>query len=456
MTGSAVLYPDLTAQYPEAVSASGSVIHDADGKDYIDGCAGALVVNVGHGRAEIVDAMVEQAGRLTFAYRTQFTTDPTERLARRLADLAPGDLDHVFFTNSGSEAVEAALRLALQYWQERGRPEKSIFISRDGSYHGATLGAVALSGHPARRKTVEPILPVWPRAAAANCHACPFGRLPSNCQLQCARSVEEEIVQAGSDRVAAVVIEPVVGASGGAVPAPAGYLAEVERICREYDVLLIADETITGLGRTGEWFGCDEAEVTPDLMVLGKGLSAGYVPLGALLLSSRIHQVLEAGSARFPLGHTFAANPLATAVGDAVVRYTVEHDLPERARTVGANLRRRLGEVLAARPQVSADLRGRGLLLGIEFTRLGGLPSPGGVRAPDLVAAAMRAGLVLYPAGTGPVQYTVLVAPPLTITEAEVDALVDRFAAALDDVLGINGSDCNTVRRPQPPTKRKS
>lgn len=435
----AVLYPDLTAAYPVAVSASESTIRDDQGRDYLDGCSGALVVNLGHGRREVLDAMHRQSESLTFTYRTQFTSAPAERLARRLTELAPGSLDHAFFTNSGSEAVEAAIRLALQYWQERGRPGKQLMISRDGSYHGATLGAVALSGHPARRRTVEAVLPSWPRAAAANCHDCPFGRRPSTCALECAASVEEEIVRAGADRVAAVVIEPVVGASGGAVPAPPGYLHAVAEICRTHDVLLVADETITGLGRTGRWFACDEAGIEPDLMVLGKGLSAGYVPLGALLVSEEVHRCLREGSARFTLGHTYAANPLAMAVGEAVVDYTVRHRLPERAARIGTHLFRRLGSLLAAHPHLDTDLRGAGLLIGVEFAA----PEPGGsgveVRADLLVAAALRRGLVLYPAGTGTVQRTVLVAPPLTISESDVEVLLRRFALALQDVIAPDG-----------------
>jgi adenosylmethionine-8-amino-7-oxononanoate aminotransferase len=426
-----LLYPRLGEEYPVAVRAEGSYVHDAAGNSYLDGCSGAIVVNLGHGVPEIAEAIRAQVGELTFVTRLQFTNEPAERLAAELALLAPGELEHVFFTNSGSEAIEAALRLALQYWQERGHAARTVVIGRDGSYHGATLGAIGLSGHPARRRPVRAVLPDWPRAAAANCRACPFGLEPSACGLECARSIEEAILDTGAERVAAVVLEPVVGASGGAVPSPPGYLREVARICRRHDVLLIADEVITGLGRTGYWFGCDEEDIEPDLLVLGKGLSAGYAPLGAVLLTGRIHEAIRAGSGQFVLGHTYAANPLSAAVGLAVLRYTRERDLPARARALGPVLADGLREVLRERG-VDAEVRGRGLLLAVDFARPG---RPPGITAADVVREARNAGLLLYPAGVTPVPQVVVVAPPLTITPADLDHLVARFSTALDAVL---------------------
>ncbi|GAA5084418.1 aspartate aminotransferase family protein [Thermocatellispora tengchongensis] len=425
-----MLYPELGREYPVAVRAKGSYVYDAEGKSYLDGCSGAIVVNIGHGVPEIAEAIRAQVEKITFVTRLQFTNPQAERLAAELTALAPGDLGHVFFTNSGSEAIEAAMRLAFQYWQETGRPERTVMISRDGSYHGATLGAIGLSGHPNRRHTVRAVLPAWPRAAAANCYSCPFGLTRSTCGLDCARSIEDAILAAGPERVAAVVIEPVVGASGGAVPPPPGYLREVAAICRRHDVLLIADEVITGLGRTGHWFGCDEEGIVPDLLVLGKGLSAGYAPLGAVLLRDRVHDAIGAGSGQFSLGHTYAANPLSAAVGLAVLRYVREHDLPARARELGPRLAAGLRRVLRARG-IQADVRGRGLLLAVDFSRPGEEP---GITAAEVVRAARDAGLLLYPAGVTPVPQAVMVAPPLTITVAELDRLVDLFATALDTV----------------------
>jgi adenosylmethionine-8-amino-7-oxononanoate aminotransferase len=443
-----LLYPMIGHDYPVAVRAKGSYVYDSTGKCYFDGCSGAIVMNIGHGVDEVTAAIRAQLDDITYVTRLQFTNPWAEQLATELVALAPGELDHAFFTNSGSEAIEAAVRLALQYWQELGQPQRTVLVSRDASYHGATLAAIGLSGHPARRRPVRSMLPDWPRASAANCYSCPFGKTRSSCALDCASSIEEAILQAGPDRVAAVVIEPVVGASGGAVPSPAGYLRAVERICRKYDVLLIADEVITGLGRTGRWFGCDEEGVQPDLLVLGKGVSGGYAPLGAVLLTSRLYAAIRNGSAQFPLGHTYAANPLSTATGLAVLRYVREQNLPERARTLGPALAGRLRELLDQRG-IAADVRGRGLLLAVDFSPPGqpgpdGEPGPPGVSgqpgqppgitAGAMVAAARQAGLLLYPAGVTPVPRVVVVAPPLTSTPAELDHLVDLFATALDSL----------------------
>jgi len=443
--GTHLLYPQLDREYPIAVRAEGSYVYDSAGNAYLDACSGAIVANLGHGVPEIADAIRAQLDRITFVTRLQFTNPWSEELATELAELAPGDLDHVFFTNSGSEAIEAAVRLALQYWQEVGQPDRTVFVSRDGSYHGATLGAIGLSGHPARRRPVESVLPDWPKATSANCHACPFGKTRTTCDLDCARSVEEAILGAGQHRVAAVVVEPVVGASGGAVPAPRGYLREVERICRKYDVLLVADEVISGLGRTGHWFGCDEDGVQPDLLVLGKGISAGYTPLGAVLLTGRMHEAIRKGTGQFLLGHTYAGNPLSTAIGLAVLRYVRKHDLPARAREYGELLVAALRETLASRG-VAADVRGRGLLLAVDFSHPGRPPSR---MAVELVTAARDAGLLLYPAGVDAVPQVVMIAPPLTVTRTDLDRLVELFAAALDTVLARPGTRTAQLEGPR-------
>ncbi|MFD6566536.1 aspartate aminotransferase family protein [Micromonospora profundi] len=434
---SRVLPPDLRTAYPRATRAAGCYLYDDQGREYLDGCSSAIVVNVGHGNPEILDAIRAQLETITYCYRTQFANEPAERLAAELVRLAPGDLSHVQFTNSGSEGTEAAIRLALQYWQEVGRPGRRLVVSRDVSYHGATLGALAVSGHESRRRPLAALLPDMPRAPRADCNRCPFGLTRDTCALDCASAVERTILAAGPENVAAFIVEPVVGAAGGAVPAPPGYLTAVAEICRRHDVLLIADEVMTGLGRTGRWFGVDVESVAPDLLVLGKGMSAGYLPIGAVLVNARIHAAIHDGSGTSALGHTYSANPLAAASAAAVVDFLVRHDVPARAARAGDRLRRGLTAALAARGVV-ADVRGAGLLLGVDFTARHPGQDPG-VTAAAMAAAAFEERLLLYPAGTDAVPRAVIVAPPLTITDAELDQLVDRFAAALDRV--VPGAD---------------
>lgn len=441
--GSSMLYPDVHAEYPFAVRARGSYIYDAEGRAYLDGCSSAIVVNVGHGNLAVLGAMKQQLSRLTFCYRSQFTNEPAEELARTLVRLAPGDLSHVQYTNSGSEAVEGAIRLALQYWQEVGEPAKRLIVSRDVSYHGATLGGLAVSGHDARRRHLLPILPEMPRAAAAHCHRCPFGLSQAGCSLECATDLERTIARVGAENIAAFIFEPVVGAAGGAVPAPPGYMRRVAEICARHQILLIADEVITGLGRTGSWFGSEAEGIAPDLLTLGKGMSAGYIPVGAVLASTAIWQAIRAGSGAAVVGHTYSGYPLAAATALAVIKYIDQRGLVDRALTLGTELAAGLREMLAERG-IAADVRGRGLLIGVDFAPPAADPSPSLdslITAKMVVTAAFRHGLILYPAGVEPTPRAVVVAPPLTITRQEISRLLAAFGAALDELAPRSSAD---------------
>ncbi len=434
--GSSVLYPDVHADYPFAVRARGSYIYDAEGRAYLDACSSAIVVNVGHGNLAVLGAMKQQLSKLTFCYRSQFTNGPAEELARTLVRLAPGDLSHVQYTNSGSEAVEGAIRLALQYWQEVGEPTKRLIVSRDVSYHGATLGGLTVSGHDARRRHLLPILPRMPRVAAAHCHRCPFGLAQPDCSLECATDLEQTIARVGAENIAAFIFEPVVGASGGAVPAPPGYLRRIAEICARHQILMIADEVITGLGRTGSWFGCEAEGIAPDLLAMGKGMSAGYVPVGAVLASTAIWEAIRAGSGAAAVGHTYSGYPLAAATALAVIKYIDQRGLVDRALTLGAALASGLRTMLAERG-IAADVRGRGLLIGVDFAPRASDPSPDSdslITAKMVVAAAFRHGLILYPAGVEPTPRAVVVAPPLTITRQEINRLLAAFGSALDEL----------------------
>lgn len=418
---------------PRVVRASGLYLWDDAGRRYLDGSSGAVTATIGHGVPEVVEAIGKQAQTVAFAYRSQFTSAPAQALADRLASSVPGNLRWVFLVNSGSEAVETALRLAVQSWHEAGRPEKNRIVSRQASYHGITLGALGVSGFPARRARFESLLRGHPEVAVPTCrtHA-----LRDACDVGCGRELADDLQAVldrhGSEHVAAFVAEPIVGAAAGALVPPPGYYERIREICDAADVLFVADEVMTGVGRTGMWWGLEHwAGVTPDILVAGKGLSGGYTPIAAVCVSERVLAPVLAGSGEVMAGHTMSGNPLSAATAVAVWDYVLAHDLVTNAATKGEVLAGRLRE-LASRHSVVREVRGRGLLqalaLGPPAEAHAHAPGPGRL-AKELVRVAFDAGLILYPAtGWGD---AVLVAPPLTISDPEVEELL----SLLDDAL---------------------
>jgi len=413
---------------PVAVRAGGCVIEDADGKRYLDACGGAMVMLLGHGHPRIVEALQRQAERIAFTYRFSFSNEPMMDLAERVARIAPGDLEWCFFNSSGSEANESALHLAVLYWELQGHPGKIEFLSRVTSYHGSTMGALSLSGSR-WRAPFELLLRKY--AVVPNADTAEEG----------AAALEAAIMSRGAEHVAAFVVEPVTGSSGAAVPLPDGYLAAVRDVCDRYDVLLVADEVITGFGRTGRWFGVEHFGAVPDVITFGKGIGGGTVPLSGMVATRRLREVVESSPSGFSYGHTFSGNPLACAVGCEVIDVIESEGLLEAARMRGDQLHARLAEIGGRHPIV-AELRGLGLLRGIE------LRAPGGGRfaAADgmsgkVSAEAKRRGLMIYPCPTpvGTEQMdALLLAPPLTVTEAEIDeiaALLDETLAAVEATL---------------------
>jgi len=413
---------------PVAVRAGGCVIEDADGKRYLDACGGAMVMLLGHGHPRIVEALQRQAERIAFTYRFSFSNEPMMDLAERVARIAPGDLEWCFFNSSGSEANESALHLAVLYWELQGHPGKIEFLSRVTSYHGSTMGALSLSGSR-WRAPFELLLRKY--AVVPNADTAEEG----------AAALEAAIMSRGAEHVAAFVVEPVTGSSGAAVPLPDGYLAAVRDVCDRYDVLLVADEVITGFGRTGRWFGVEHFGAVPDVITFGKGIGGGTVPLSGMVATRRLREVVESSPSGFSYGHTFSGNPLACAVGCEVIDVIESEGLLEAARMRGDQLHARLAEIGGRHPIV-AELRGLGLLRGIE------LRAPGGGRfaAADgmsgkVSAEAKRRGLMIYPCPTpvGTEQMdALLLAPPLTVTEAEIDeiaTLVDETLAAVEATL---------------------
>ena len=438
--GAEHLFPrNLRLSYPVAVKAEGVFIEDASGKRYLDGCGGAVVCSIGHGVKEIAEVMTAQARRLAFAHSSQFITREAMDLTARIAALAPGDMKEtgrVYLVSGGSEAVETGIKLARQYHVERGRSGKHKVIGRWGSYHGSTLGALSVTGNAARRDLYLPMLSASPHIAPSFCYRCPLGLDYPECAVSCIDELETAIRQEGPDTVAAFIAEPVVGATLGAVPTVKGYFERARAICDEHDVLLISDEVMTGVGRTGKNFGIDHYGVVPDLIVTGKGLSAGYAPLGAVIARGHVVEALARGRGYFEHGFTYSANPLSAAIGSAVLKYIQDHRLIEQAAATGKILGKRLAD-LKKRHRVIGDVRGLGMMWGVEIVKSRSTkePFPPGLRVSRrLYEASLEEGLMIYP-GTGTREGRdgdhCIIAPPFTITRPELDDLVGRFDRAL-------------------------
>lgn len=428
---------DLHEEYPVIVRGEGVYLYDSTGRRYLDGCAGALVANIGHGVGEVVDAMADQARRVAFAHISSFLSEPGARLADLLVQGAPDGLASVYYATGGSEAVETALKLARAYFVERDgvSTSKHLIIARWNSYHGNTLGALSASGHVGRRRPYRPMLLPFLHIEPCNAYRPARGLDDAAWDLYAAQQLEATIVREGPDRVAAFIAEPVVGAAAGAVPGTPKYFATIREICDRYDVLFIADEVMTGFGRTGAQFALTHFGVVPDLLVMGKGMAAGYAPLAGVLAHRRVLEAFRQGSGRFIHGHTYSAHPVCCATGCAVQAFMERHELVKRAATLGAELGRRLQQ-LRTQPIVG-DVRGMGMMWGIEFVqdRVTRDPFPRTLRVAERIAAeAQRRGLLVYP-GTGSADGVsgdhVLIGPPFTISEHEADELVDTLDAAV-------------------------
>jgi adenosylmethionine-8-amino-7-oxononanoate aminotransferase len=398
-----VFYRKLRREYPRIVRGHGCWLEDSDGRRYLDGSGGAFVVNIGHGVAEIGNAMAEQAARVAYVNGTMFTHDPVEALADEVA--CRSNLDYVYFLGSGSEAVEASLKLARQYWVERDRPTKHKILAQTPSYHGNTLLALSASAREHYKALYSDWLVPITRVPAPY----PYRATPDPSALQAA--IESE----GAETVAAFIAEPVGGSSTGASVPPADYWRQIRDICDKHDVLFIADEVLTGVGRTGTWSALEPYGVTPDIMTLGKGLGGGYAPISAIVVAAPIVDAIKAGSGAFQHAQTFSHHPVLCAGGLATLRYLDAHDLLGRVAQIAPYFHAALSK-LRELPHVG-DVRGRGLLAGVEFTD---------VKADRFAQAALDAGLVVWPNDN-----LAMLAPPFIITEEEIDELVDRFRKAL-------------------------
>ncbi|MDR6550012.1 aspartate aminotransferase family protein [Paenibacillus qinlingensis] len=434
-----VIKPVLNHHYPTIAYGKGVFLYDDQGKAYIDGCSGAVTAGIGHGVPDIVDAMLEQANKVSFVYRSQFTSEPGEKLAEKLSDLAPGNDYWSFFVNSGSEATETAMKIAIQHWQEQGRHGKNKVISRRMSYHGITLGALSMSGHVLRRRRFIPLLEDFPVVATPYCYRCPLGKTSPNCQLACADDLATAIKRIGSEHIAAFIAEPIIGAAGGAIVPPNGYFQRIKAICEQNEILFIADEVMTGIARTGAMFAMEHYGVEPDLIALGKGMSAGYTPIAATLVKDRVMEPILKGSKSIMSGHTYSANPQSAAVSLAVLSYIEKHQLVSAAESKGQYLMGQLQQMADGILSIG-DVRGQGMLLAIEFVadQTTKRPFPFGLGVTSrIIERAFQKGLLVYPAagavdGEGD---AIIIAPPLVITEEEIDQLVGILEASIQEVI---------------------
>jgi len=443
MTSSRILHRQIAGRLPVAVSGRGLAIVDAEGRSYIDASGGAAVSCLGHGHPEVLAAMRAQMERLEYAHTSFFTTEAAEALADDLVEHAPPGIGHVYLVSGGSEAVEAALKLARQYFVERGEARRARFIARRQSYHGNTLGALAVGGNALRRAPFQPLL--FEAHHIDPCHAYRHrhdGESAEEYGRRAADRLEAKLQELGPETVIAFVAETVVGATAGAIPPAPGYFARIREICDRHGVLLILDEVMSGMGRTGTLHACEQEGVAPDLMTVAKGLGAGYQPIGAVLIGERVHAALASRGRSFQHGHTYIGHPVPCAAALAVQQVIRRDRLLENVVAMGGRLQAALERRLGQHPQVG-DIRGRGLFRAVELVqdRDSKAPFPAEVDlAGRIKVAAMARGLCIYPGkGTadGERGDHVLLAPPFIVDAAGIDAIVERLGDAVE--AGLRG-----------------
>lgn len=437
-----IIHRSLRSTPAVAARAEGAYIFDTQGKQYLDACGGAAVSCLGHAHPDVLAAMHRQIDQLAYAHTSFFTSDTVEQLAEHLTRTAPGALNYAYFVSGGSEAVETALKLARQYFVEIGQPSRTKFIARKQSYHGNTLGALAVGGNEWRRRQFAPLLIDVIRVSACNEYR---DRLTDETQQQYTtrllNELEQAIIDAGPETIIGFCAETVVGATTGATPPTPGYLKGVRALCDKYGILYIADEVMCGMGRTGTLHAFEQDDVVPDLVTIAKGLGGGYQPIGAVLASEKIVSALQSGSGLFQHGHTYICHATAASAALAVQQVIERDNLLDAVKQQGAYLQNALREVLGALPHVG-DTRGRGLFSGVELVRDKESKTPfdpalklhAGIKA-----NCMSRGLMVYPmGGTIDGQYGdhILIAPPFIITPSQLDFVVDTLATVIREETG--------------------
>jgi adenosylmethionine-8-amino-7-oxononanoate aminotransferase len=428
------------SELPRIVRGQGSYLFDTAGKRYLDGSGGPAVFCLGHAHPEVNAAITQQLNEIAYAYRYLFTSSALENLTETVLQLCGGGFQDIVYTGSGSEAVESALKIALQHFAARGLMKKRRFIARRRSWHGNTLGALSISDFAQRRRAFEGSLLDVTFVSAANAYRMPVGVSGEDLAGHLAAELEHTIVAMGPECVAAFVFEPIVGAAGGVVPAPDGYAQAIQAVCRKYDVLLIADEVMCGAGRSGTWRALEHDGVVPDIMCIAKGLAGGYIPLGAALVAPRVAAPIHAEHGAFMTGHTFTGHTAACAAGLAV-QHIVERDrLLDRVRTVGAAFQETIRGSLSRFDEVG-DVRGRGFFIGVELVRdrQTRLPfAPERALSFDIGARAFADGLICYPCSgnvDGTAGDTIIIAPPYNASDGELEEIAVKFARAVDAAL---------------------
>jgi adenosylmethionine-8-amino-7-oxononanoate aminotransferase len=442
MPQNSALFPrNFRKSYPIAARGEGCWIIDQTGRRYLDASGQAAVVSIGHGVSEIGQAMAQQSSQLAFAHTTQFHSAPAEKLARRLLALAPSNFHsggRVHFTSGGSEATETAIKLATQFHLESGQSSRYRVASRRQSYHGSTLGAMTVSGNVARRAPYQPMLAEWGHIAPCFCYHCPFANKFPDCAIACANDLENFLSANDAATVAAFIFEPVVGATLGAAVPPDGYAQRIAAICRDRGILLIADEIMSGMGRTGKPFAIQHWNVEPDIILVGKGIASGYAPLGAVLIAPRVVDAFDRGSGAFQHGFTYQAHPVATASGNAVLDYIESQKLYDRVEPAAKILRAELSS-LESHPNVG-EIRGLSLLLGIEFVKDKSTrePFPKENNIADRIRqAAFDENVLTYPTQgcvDGVNGDHILLAPPFIVSPQECRLIAAAIGSALRKV----------------------
>jgi adenosylmethionine-8-amino-7-oxononanoate aminotransferase len=442
MRTSSGLFPrNFNKAFPIASRGEGCWIIAEDGRRFLDASGQAAVVSIGHGVPEIGRAMAEQSSKIAFVHTSQFHSAPAEQLAARLLAMAPPNFrsgGRVYFTSGGSEATETTIKLARQFHLESGREERFRVLSRRQSYHGSTLGAMSVSGNVARRTPYEPLLAEWGHIAPCFCYHCPFEKTFPQCEVACADDLQVHLQEQARDQAAAFIFEPVAGATLGAAVPPEGYAARIAEICRDNKMLLIADEIMSGMGRTGKSFAVQHWGVEPDMILVGKGIASGYAPLGAVLVSARVVETFERGTGAFIHGFTYQAHPVSTAAANAVLDYLETHRLFERVNSAAQDLRSTLSP-LQSHPNVG-DIRSLGLLLGIEFvqnkTTREPFPKELGI-AEKIRQACLGESVLTYPTQgcvDGLRGDHILLAPPFTISSEECALIARALQSAVGKV----------------------